>query len=56
MITVSLTIGYCLRIKVFCFIVRNETQPIKEGKSITIDRGGDLGAKLDAAAGFAKLD
>jgi hypothetical protein len=56
MVTVSLTIGYFLHIKVFSFILRNEAQPIKEGQFITTDRAGDLRAKLDVAAGFATLD
>jgi hypothetical protein len=52
----STAIGKHLSLKIFCFVIWVETQPIEEDKSISRDRDGYFGPKFNLAAGLAPND
>jgi hypothetical protein len=37
-VTMAATIGYCLSLEIFPFVVGGVAQPIKEGESLSCDR------------------
>ncbi len=51
--TIAAAIGHRLSLEVFSFVVGVITQPIKEGESLSSNRDGDLGPKLNIATRLA---
>ena len=51
--SIAAAIGYSLGLEVFSFVVGVITQAIKEGESLSRDKDGDLGPKLNIATRLA---